>query len=120
MNENITLIIGFAIAIALFFIFNKLRVREYLSKVFYGWFKNLPSTLIHIIAFIVNFVVIVAVGIGNSLIMQTWFTLTVFPLALTFILTVTTSMIAVARAVKLDSLRVKPTPKKKPNRVKKK
>lgn len=121
MSENISLIIAFAIAVGLFYLSNKIKMRNYLIEVFYKWFKNVPSTIIHIVAFILNFVIIVGVGLLDSYLQQTWFTLTIFPLALTFILIVTTCLIAVARAVKIESLRAKtkPMPKKKPNRAKK-
>ncbi|MGL4762915.1 MAG: hypothetical protein ACRC6T_13660 [Sarcina sp.] len=120
MSENISLIIAFILVLILFFISNKLKLRTKLTELFYKWFKNMPSSLLHILAFIVNFAVIVTVGVANSIIGELWFTITVFPLAIAFVLNVTTSLIATARVIKYKSTQITPKAKVKPNRAKKK
>lgn len=119
MSENISLGLAFAIGFILFFVSGKFKLRNYLGTIFYGWFKNVPSFTIHAVAFCANFLVIMGIGIANYYINQVWFTLTLLPIGIVFVLNVTTSLIAVANAVKIESKRIKPTSKKKPNRVKK-
>lgn len=111
MSQNIALIIAFGIVCLLFLGTSKLKVRNKLSKLFYDWFQNTSATLLHIIAFIINFGIIVAVGIGNSMLQQVWFTLTILPLGIVIALNITTSLIAVARTVKYESMHGKRKPK---------
>ncbi|MGL4449686.1 MAG: hypothetical protein ACRCTZ_00670 [Sarcina sp.] len=104
MSQNIALIIAFLIVCALFVLTSKLKVRNKLSKVFYNWFHNVSAPILHTIAFIINFGIIVAVGIGNSMLQQLWFTLTVLPIGIVIALNITTSLIAVAKTVKYESM----------------
>ena len=117
-KETISLLIAFFIICGLFYISTKIKLRHKLTNLFYKWFKNMPPKSLHIIAFIVNFVIIVGVGISNSLIMETWFTVTVLPLAIAFVLNVTTSLISTAKVITYKNTQIKPKSKSKPNRKK--
>ncbi|MGL4656338.1 MAG: hypothetical protein ACRCWM_10710 [Sarcina sp.] len=111
MSQNIALLIAFGIVCALFLLTSKLKVRNKLSKLFYDWFKNMPSSWLHVFAFFINFGIILGVGIGNSILQQIWFTLTILPIGIVIALNITTSLIAVARTVKYESMHGKIKPR---------
>lgn len=103
MSQNLALIIAFGIVCVLFLITSKLKIRNKLSKLFYDWFQNTSAIVLDIIAFIINFTIIVAVGIGNSMIQHLWFTFTILPIGIVIALSITTALTAVSRTLRFES-----------------
>ncbi|MGL5634540.1 MAG: hypothetical protein ACRDDL_05715 [Sarcina sp.] len=112
MPKTLALTIALGIIIALFFLSHKTGFTKKLTIIISKWTKKLPEMAIHIVGFIINFILIVGVGLTNNIINQAWFTLTVFPLVISISIILT---IAVVNTPKIHALENKKNPVKKVN-----
>lgn len=122
-TSRLPLIIAAVIVLVLFYLSTILKIREKLTTFFYTKLHFLSPAMLHVWAFIVTFVVILGVGFANSTLQQTWFTVTIFPLAIAIVLNVSTSLTQVANIHKYHAMqnkkKQKPHAKKNPKRAKK-
>ena len=103
MSQKLALLIAFGIVCLLFLITSKLKVRNKLSKLFYDWFQNTSAIVLDLIAFVINFTIIVGVGIGNSVLGQLWFTFTILPIGIVIALSITSALAAVSRTLRYEN-----------------
>ena len=122
--SRLPLIIAGIIVLILFYISARLKIRHKLTDFFYRKLHFLSPAMLQVWAFIINFVVILGVGFANSILQETWFTVTIFPLAIAIVINVTTSLIAVANIHKYHAKQYrknqKPHTKKNPRKATKK
>lgn len=97
MNTWIKLGLGVVIIIVLFITSTRLGIKTKLVNFFYRLFKNTSAKVLHVLAFVINFVVLMAIGLSSEYISNTWFDVIAFPILIVLLLTVTTSIITVAK-----------------------
>ncbi|MGL4739908.1 MAG: hypothetical protein ACRC41_03780 [Sarcina sp.] len=112
MPKTLALVIALGIIIALFFLSHKSGFIKKLAIIISKWTKNLPEMAIHMIGFVINFILIIAVGLTNNVINQAWFTVTIFPLVISISIILT---MAIVNTPKIHALENAKHPAKKVN-----
>lgn len=97
MNIFLQIIIGLLVVIGAFYLINKTQIRVKLLNYLYKTLKNFSAMSLHIIAFMINFLGILGLGLLKNKFSTILFDVIAFPLLIVVILTFTTSIITVAK-----------------------
>lgn len=113
MNTWIKLGLGVVIIIILFVASTRFGIKTKLVNLFYRLFKNTSAKVLHVLAFIINFIVLLGIGLSSEFLSNTLFDVIAFPILIVVLLTVTTSIITVAKIKQTPMPEVKTNNKSK-------